>query len=314
MKFLFKKEWYNVLSVLPEDIRLELYDCIMEYVFQGSTRVLKSKAGIAFSFIKQDIDNEVQRGKELSKRRSDAGKKAMANRWGSVTNDNKNNKCYQVITSDNKNNKCYDFYEEENNTPKDPKSALEVSKTAILSSEADNKHNKCYDFCEKENYGNTLFDEKDGFLERKESNKEKKELHTSIITKNINNNLDVNNTTEERKENKQRKERTEPLEVRQEMFYNSLVPYVSKYGKEMVRSFYDYWSEPNFRRTKMRFEFEKTWEVGRRLAKWNGNNTPNFSEPNKERKEQSQFQNNTEQMLRVSKLLMSEGYESDREA
>lgn len=55
---------------------------------------------------------------------------------------------------------------------------------------------------------------------------------------------------------------------RRDEFYNSLIPYVERYGKEMIRAFYDYWSELNKSETKMRFETNKTWEVAKRLATW----------------------------------------------
>ena len=35
---------------------------------------------------------------------------------------------------------------------------------------------------------------------------------------------------------------TDDMELRKEKFYQSLVPYVAKYGKDMVRAFYDYWT------------------------------------------------------------------------
>ena len=58
------------------------------------------------------------------------------------------------------------------------------------------------------------------------------------------------------------------VENRKRVFYNSLVPYVEQYGAEMVREFFDYWSELNRSKTKMRFEKQPTWEVGKRLATW----------------------------------------------
>ena len=61
---------------------------------------------------------------------------------------------------------------------------------------------------------------------------------------------------------------TENLEKRNKSFYESLVPYIETYGKEMIRGFYDYWSEPNRSCTKMRFELERTWDVKRRLNTW----------------------------------------------
>ena len=62
---------------------------------------------------------------------------------------------------------------------------------------------------------------------------------------------------------------------RKERFYESLVPFVEKYGKEMIREFFDYWTETNKSRTKMRFEQQPTWETALRLATW-ANRDKNF--------------------------------------
>lgn len=68
---------------------------------------------------------------------------------------------------------------------------------------------------------------------------------------------------------------------RKDAFYKSLVPYVERYGRDMVRDFFDYWSEMNKSETKMRFEQQTTWEVGKRLATWEKrekiNGKPNYS-------------------------------------
>lgn len=56
--------------------------------------------------------------------------------------------------------------------------------------------------------------------------------------------------------------------ARKEDFRKSLIPYVETYGREMIRAFFDYWTEKNRSCTKMRFELEKTWETARRLATW----------------------------------------------
>lgn len=66
------------------------------------------------------------------------------------------------------------------------------------------------------------------------------------------------------------------LDSRSRMFYNSLIPYLDKYDKVMLRKFYNYWSEPNRSKTKMRFELEKTWDVGRRLATWKARDDNDF--------------------------------------
>lgn len=70
---------------------------------------------------------------------------------------------------------------------------------------------------------------------------------------------------------------------RKKDFYNSLVPFVETYGREMIRAFFDYWSEMNKSQTKMRFEQQPTWEVSKRLATWakrekfNGNNRSSYT-------------------------------------
>ena len=55
---------------------------------------------------------------------------------------------------------------------------------------------------------------------------------------------------------------------RKELFRKSLVPFVEQYGREMIREFFDYWSELTPSRAKMRYELERTWETPRRLATW----------------------------------------------
>ena len=60
--------------------------------------------------------------------------------------------------------------------------------------------------------------------------------------------------------------------VYQREFYNSLKPYISDFYKQTLREFYDYWSEPNKSKTKIRWQLEKTWDIKRRLDRWASNN------------------------------------------
>lgn len=64
----------------------------------------------------------------------------------------------------------------------------------------------------------------------------------------------------------------------QEKFYNSLIPFVDKFGKEEIRKFYEYWSEPNKSKTKIKFQLEKTWDANLRLHRWTKNNFNNNGE------------------------------------
>lgn len=44
--------------------------------------------------------------------------------------------------------------------------------------------------------------------------------------------------------------------------------YQSVIKMKILDSFYNYWTEPNNSKTKMRFEMQKTWDLKRRLETW----------------------------------------------
>lgn len=58
------------------------------------------------------------------------------------------------------------------------------------------------------------------------------------------------------------------LEFRKEEFYKSLIPFTTKYGKEMLRAFFDYWTEASPKAKKMRWEKQPAFEINLRLATW----------------------------------------------
>lgn len=61
------------------------------------------------------------------------------------------------------------------------------------------------------------------------------------------------------------------INQRKDKFYEELIPYLGKYSKEMLRAFFDYWSEYNRSQTKMRCEMQPTWELSKRLSTWSRN-------------------------------------------
>jgi hypothetical protein len=62
------------------------------------------------------------------------------------------------------------------------------------------------------------------------------------------------------------------LEPRKAEFKKSLDEFLEVYGRDMLNAFYAFWTEPNTSKTKMRFELQKTWDVGLRLSNWARNN------------------------------------------
>ena len=118
----------------PGEVRLEVYDAIVEYVATGRLAELKPLARMAFLFIKKEVDLNNAKYDETVKKRSEAGRRGMASRFGGAdaasagacegveacadveagggeadtdppaASDNKNNNVIPAITSDNKNN------------------------------------------------------------------------------------------------------------------------------------------------------------------------------------------------------------------
>ena len=58
------------------------------------------------------------------------------------------------------------------------------------------------------------------------------------------------------------------IEARSQIFKDSLLQYKNKHQVNMLKEFYNYWTEPNQSKTKMRFELQKTWSLDRRLETW----------------------------------------------
>jgi hypothetical protein len=80
----------------------------------------------------------------------------------------------------------------------------------------------------------------------------------------------------------------EQLEKRKLEFASTLEPFLNTYGKELLKDFYDYWTEPNKSNTKFRAEIEKTWSLERRLATW-AKNDSKFGTPKQTVPQQGQM-------------------------
>jgi hypothetical protein len=70
------------------------------------------------------------------------------------------------------------------------------------------------------------------------------------------------------REDKIKEDKINSLEARSQIFKDSLLEYKNKHQVNMLKEFYNYWTEPNQSKTKMRFELEKTWSLDRRLETW----------------------------------------------
>ena len=121
-------------------------------------------------------------------------------------------------------------------------------------------------------------------------------------------NVNVNGNEEKNKSNKldlqKKKSKEEETIERRQVFYQSLIPYVQRYGKDMIRHFYDYWSEMNKSKSRMRWEGEKTWELERRLEYWSrrDNNYQRNGDNRNEQKAAERAERATDAMSRIMRL------------
>ena len=76
----------------------------------------------------------------------------------------------------------------------------------------------------------------------------------------------------------------EKREQRKKEFYESLAPFIGTYTKEMLRDFYEYWTEHGENDRLVKHEKKDSFSVSRRLANWHRNDFNKQSEDNQPRR------------------------------
>ncbi len=137
--FVFRKKWKDAIEGLPDEIRLEIYDSIIEYATSGRLSDLKQMAMIAFNFIKQDIDKDLEKyeakckkNRENAKMRWDANNANASERIKRNANDADNDNEY-----DNDNDNINDIKEKPATPPSSKKSKQELLKERETKFKAD---------------------------------------------------------------------------------------------------------------------------------------------------------------------------------
>ena len=119
--FLIYLDYEEQFKLLTDEQAGQLIKTIIKYEKTGEIVELDGITKMAFSFIKQQLDRDREKWQEERKKRSEAGKKGMNNRWNKSSNmhkedidtandnsvidvNNENNSVKSVITRNNKNN------------------------------------------------------------------------------------------------------------------------------------------------------------------------------------------------------------------
>lgn len=95
--FVMYADYEKHIARLSDEDAGELFKAIFTYVNTSEEVPLSPAADMAFSFMKERIDRDSEKWAATCQKRSEAGKKGMASRWG-------DNKSKQKTTSDNKEN------------------------------------------------------------------------------------------------------------------------------------------------------------------------------------------------------------------
>lgn len=108
-----------------------------------------------------------------------------------------------------------------------------------------------------------VIDKRDNFCNSRRQNKlgkvHVKNTCETLVSHMANANANVNANVNANEDN---------LQKRSERFQSEILKYTPTYQRSMLEAFFQYWSEPNRSKTKMRFEMEKTWDIARRLRTW----------------------------------------------
>lgn len=94
--FVFRKEWRDAISGLPDDVRLEIYEAIVGYGISGDIPNLKPMARLAFNFAKATLDADAESYERICERNRKNGKNGGRPKLNPVgfleTQDNPNNR------------------------------------------------------------------------------------------------------------------------------------------------------------------------------------------------------------------------------
>ena len=81
---------------------------------------------------------------------------------------------------------------------------------------------------------------------------------------------------EEKKPVQHLPDKQEDMKRRRDAFTETMRAFADKYDGTMLNEFWQYWTEPNKSHTKMRFEMQPTWDLARRLLRWDKNNAGKY--------------------------------------
>lgn len=94
--FVFHKDWYYAIKKRSPQLRTEIYDAIMEKVFEGTQKELSEVASVVMDLISPQIDRDTAKWLDIKAKRRESGKQGGLAKQANAT------KCYQMLPNDSK--------------------------------------------------------------------------------------------------------------------------------------------------------------------------------------------------------------------
>ena len=256
--FIIHESTIRMSSLLSDEELGRLIRQFYLYAGQGEVPAEESNLAVAIIFNEWRLQFEYDKEQYASacQKRSEAGRKGLANRWqksGAPADD---------LCTDNDNDNT--LAEEDNQAP----SATAEDNTAHLATAEDTSAL----LATAEDNSAPLVVAEDNSATPVIANDSNAMQSIAKITDNDNdyeNDIHKKEISPNGETKKKVSLASSPtLEKRKSDFYQSIVPFTDQYDREMLNDFYQYWTELDKRRRRMRFEMQKTWETGKRLSTW----------------------------------------------
>ena len=94
--FVFHKDWYYAIKKRSPQLRIEIYDAIMEKVFEGTQKELSEVASVVMDLILPQIDRDTAKWLDIKAKRRESGKRGGLAKQANAT------KSYQMLPNDSK--------------------------------------------------------------------------------------------------------------------------------------------------------------------------------------------------------------------
>lgn len=257
---------FNKTSVMDREVQARIMTAALDYIATGDMSVEGDTETFMVECFMPLLDEARRNDEPLSEKRSRAGKKSAEKRWNKQEKNNTNcvtasrarainipqymgnnldinNKFLNINIpeSDSKLIFSENNLDSDNNSDRDKLKSLE-----------DNLENSAQVIDHKQE--NKVINKKDNPTHAREGNSSPQAPAPEKA---------VTVRKPETMEEKRAK-----CEMRKQKFKDELETYAQSYPADMLRDFFDYWTEMNKSRTMMRFEQQKTWETRLRLATW----------------------------------------------